>query len=509
MEKIMGQLKNNHNYIVHDNSVLSGYLDHHIYMLCLFQNNSLGGLIQFSTNKDTHQDALKLLEQFIFKFKSNSHYDPDQPLHAKLAGGSFTQTETTNHYAKEILQFKSLLNLHKIDLVGESIGGNIKRKFICYPKIGRLQIAFDKHSPPADYNHHSQPSQTEMKDPRKRKVLIVDDSKTIRDLLFKVLQNDPQLEVIGQVSDPLQAEEFLKTSKPDVITLDIHMPVMTGVEWLKSMVPKHKIPVVMITSLELKDGNEVFEALELGAIDYIQKPTLQELHNIAPIIKSKIYEASYAKVRPKKIERIRTTTNLIEKHKSNIVVAIGSSTGGTEALRTVLCGLPENIPPIIIVQHIPAVFSKAFADRMNKLCPFEVKEAEQGDIIQNNRVLIAPGGTQMKLAKRGSNYCIQITDDEPVNRHKPSVDYLFYSVAEQIGSNAIGAILTGMGADGAKGLLAMKEKGAITLSQNEESCVVYGMPKAAWEAGASQAQVDLDHFAETLVKKWTKTKMAA
>jgi len=235
-------------------------------------------------------------------------------------------------------------------------------------------------------------------------------------------------------------------------------------------------------------------------VDYIQKPSLSEMSTFSPVIREKIISASQAKIRIHQYKKAMNARNAAGKIWDNqSVVAIGASTGGTEALREVLAGLPVSIPPIIVVQHIPPVFSRAFADRLNDLCPFEVKEAESGDVIRPNRVLIAPGGRQMKVVKMAKGLCVELNDDSMVNRHKPSVDYLFNSVAEEIGNKAIGIILTGMGADGAQGLLKMKEHGAITLSQDEASSVVYGMPKEAWEIGASQLQVSLDDVPQKIL----------
>jgi two-component system chemotaxis response regulator CheB len=242
----------------------------------------------------------------------------------------------------------------------------------------------------------------------------------------------------------------------------------------------------------------VFRSLELGAVDYIQKPTFSELAEAAPLIREKVKAASFAKI----IRNVRSVSQRSFSGEMDLrtVIAIGSSTGGTEALRNVLCALPERVPPIVIAQHIPAVYSRAFADRMNTLCPFEVKEAEDGDEVKSCRVLVAPGGKQMKVAQSARGLIVRVTDDAPVNRHKPSVDYLFHSVANIIGSKAIGVILTGMGSDGAKGLLEMKRKGAKTFAQDEESSVVYGMPRIAFEIGAVDKVASLSEIPKLVVK---------
>tara|TARA_B110001454_G_C12723192_1_gene435845 strand:- start:10310 stop:11896 length:1587 start_codon:yes stop_codon:yes gene_type:complete len=437
-------------------------------------------------------------------------------LKAKLVGGAnnIASEHPSQHVgAENVKMAKKMLSKHKIPIVGEDVGGTRGRKILFHVQTGRLQVALvgPGFSRPSAAKAISLPNKKmtsfsnsgTTKSTRKLRVLIVDDSKTIRDLLTKVLGQDSNIEVVGQAEDPLKAELLLPTTKPDVITLDVHMPRMTGVQWLKTLVPKYKLPVVMITSLELKDGNEVFEAMELGAVDYIQKPSLSDISSAAPLIREKVINAASARVRiPKQIKKFVPSGILNQSFDPNVVIAIGSSTGGTEALKEVLTALPKNIPPIVIVQHIPPVFSRAFADRMNSLCPFEVKEAESGDALHSNRVLIAPGGQQMKIIKKPSGLFVEVNDDPPMTRHKPSVDYLFQSVAEAIGKNAIGVILTGMGSDGTSGMLKMKEKGSLTFTQDEETCVVYGMPKSAWESGASQWQVPLDEVATKLAQVW-------
>ncbi len=327
--------------------------------------------------------------------------------------------------------------------------------------------------------------------PEKRKrVLIVDDSKTIRHILTRILEVD--LDVVGCAERPSQVEEMIARLKPDVITLDIHMPEMDGVTLLKRYLPKFQIPTVMISSISMAESGHVLQALEAGAVDYIQKPSLDELAEVTPLIVEKVKTASSAKVKAitpfsQKSALQKPVTAMGAMNLSNLI-AIGSSTGGTEALRQVLTRLPSGIPPIVIVQHIPAVFSLAFAKRMNDLCAFEVKEAVDGDECRPNRVLIAPGGFQMSLVRGSgpSGYQVQVKDAPPVNRHRPSVDVLFQSVADLVGKKAVGVILTGMGADGAKGLLQMRQKGARTIAQDEASCVVFGMPQAAIKLKAAE-----------------------
>ncbi len=354
----------------------------------------------------------------------------------------------------------------------------------------------------------AQPTSYERESPveTKKRVLVVDDSETIRKLLSQIIEGDPDLECVGTVANPLEVDAAIQKLKPDVVTLDIHMPEMNGVELLKKeVIPKHRLPAVMISSLSKEDGTFVLDALEAGAVDYIQKPSMKELDQAVIVIREKIKSAASSKVfvRPEKSSfhtRPKATAALGQPD-PNFLIAIGSSTGGTEALKVVLTSLPEKIPPIVIVQHIPPVFSKAFADRMNDLCPFEVKEAQDGDVVKPGRVLIAPGGFQMRLKEIAGELKVIVEDAPPMNRHKPSVDYMFDSIAAMRRKRVVGVILTGMGADGAKGLLKLKQAGAYTIGQDEESCVVYGMPREAAKIGAVMEVVTLTSVAEAIVKQ--------
>jgi len=330
-------------------------------------------------------------------------------------------------------------------------------------------------------------------------VLVVDDSKTIRNLLTKVLSKSDRINVVATAEKPSEVEELIKEFKPDVITLDIHMPEMNGVELLKIIQPKYKIPAIMITSVSIEEGPLVLDALESGAFDYIQKPKIEELSIVGPLMIEKVLEASKFKTNR------RSSSSIVSRSSSlfnqDCTVVIGSSTGGTTALKDILCGLPSEIPPTLVVQHIPAVFSKAFAERLNGLCPFTVSEAKDGEVVEKNHVYIAPGGQQMKVKTKGNRKTIQITDDAPVNRFKPSVDYMFQSfesVAPK--ENIIAVILTGMGKDGAKGIKKLKDLGALTIAQSEESCVVFGMPKEAIALGGATEVVHKENIAEKLVE---------
>lgn len=337
----------------------------------------------------------------------------------------------------------------------------------------------------------------------KVRVLIVDDSATIQKLLKKILEESPKFEVVGIADRPSKVEALIKECKPDVITMDIHMPEEDGVTLHKRLFPKYRIPTIMVTAIGLQEGRQVLEALEHGAVDYIQKPDFSELGQIAPMLREKILAASSSKVSFKK-NQSNAVSNV--ELKENCLVVIGSSTGGTEALRRLLTSLPEKIPPILIVQHIPAVFSKAFADRMSQLCKFPVLEAEDGMEVIPGRVLVAPGGCQMFVKKITSKWLVKVDDKaEHRNRHKPSVDVLFDSVASHADSwNGVGVILTGMGADGADGLVKLKNCGWYTLTQDEESSVVYGMPKEAFLRGGSTKVCSLDEMAREIMNKVKK-----
>jgi two-component system chemotaxis response regulator CheB len=331
----------------------------------------------------------------------------------------------------------------------------------------------------------------------KIKVLVVDDSATIRQILEKVLSAEPLIEVIGSLANPLEVDAFVQKNRPDVMTLDIHMPEMDGVTLLKKMIPKYRIPTIMISSISKEEGPQVLEALDAGAIDYFQKPSLKDIDQVGKAIIESVKLAAQAKVRSWGTERkTKVQSRAIN---SEALIVIGSSTGGTEALRAIFESLPREIPPVLVVQHIPAVFSKALAERLDTLCEFEVKEAEDNDLVKKNRVLIAPGGKQMSVVRRGDELRIRITDDEPVNRHKPSVDYLFQSVADLDCPHLVGIILTGMGADGARGLKKIFDQGARTIAQDQATSVVWGMPREAAAMGGAEYVLPLGQVAERLM----------
>jgi two-component system chemotaxis response regulator CheB len=336
----------------------------------------------------------------------------------------------------------------------------------------------------------------------KIRVLTVDDSALMRQVLATLLSNDPEIEVVGSAPDPYIAREKIKTLNPDVLTLDVEMPKMDGLTFLEKLMRGHPMPVVMVSSLTEAGCETTLRALELGAVDFIAKPKIDlraGMEEVAQDLIAKVKAAALAKVskpvdgqvspvhRPLSLALSPSGSGGVEEamiKTTDTVIAIGSSTGGTEAVKRILEVLPPDTPPILITQHMPERFTKTWADRLHKLCRISVKEAEDGDSVLPGHALVAPGNHHMTLARSGARYSVKINQDAPVNRHRPSVDVLFDSVARNAGRNAVGVILTGMGGDGAKGLLAMKQAGASTIAQDEASCVVFGMPKEAIKLGA-------------------------
>ncbi len=327
------------------------------------------------------------------------------------------------------------------------------------------------------------------------KVLVVDDSMLFRNLLVKSLETDPGIQVVAQVKDPYEARDAIIKYKPDVMTLDVEMPRMSGIEFLKKLMPQYPLPVVMISSL----NDKVFDALEAGAVDFVNKPSSMDRENLMRFLKTefvtKVKIASTAKVGKMKRVEVSTASTGLSTFSKDRIIAIGASTGGTEAIFEVVKQFKRDIPGVVIVQHMPPGFTKMYADRLNNQCQVAVKEAQTGDRVLPGQVLIAPGDKQMKLVKVGSDYQVECRGTQRVNGHCPSVEVLFSSVAKAAGNKAIGIILTGMGGDGAKGLLEMRNAGARTIGQDEASCVVYGMPKVAYDIGAVQYVTSLTAIA--------------
>lgn len=328
---------------------------------------------------------------------------------------------------------------------------------------------------------------------KKIKVLVIDDSLVFRETVARGLGDDSGIEVIGTAPDPFIARDKIIDLEPDVLTLDVEMPKMNGIEFLRRLMPQYPMPVVVCSSI----SNNVFDALNAGAVDFVTKPNANK--NMESFINEliiKVKIASTAKVGHLKNDNFNNQIISGVNTKSNFkLIAIGASTGGTEAIFDIISAFPREMPGIVIVQHMPAVFTNMYAQRLNNSCKLEVKEAENGDEVLSGRVLIAPGGdSHMRIITKGSGYAVQLFRSEKVNGHCPSVDVLFNSVADKVGKYALGVILTGMGFDGAKGLLKMKQSGAITIGQDEKSCIVYGMPKVAFDIGAVDKQVDLKNI---------------
>ncbi|BBH53681.1 chemotaxis-specific protein-glutamate methyltransferase CheB [Fluviispira sanaruensis] len=329
------------------------------------------------------------------------------------------------------------------------------------------------------------------------RVLIVDDSPTIRTQLKNILAKSKNIKVVGEVEDPRQLDKQIQLLKPDVITLDINMPYLSGIDILRLIIPRYKIPTVVVSALNLEEGSLVMEALELGAVEFFQKPELRNVVEEGKILIEKIILAKSAKISFHRDRVYNYNENKILDEE--YLIAIGSSTGGTEALKLILEHLPSQIPPILIVQHIPEVFSKALADRLNNICPFDVVEAKDNDILMPNRVYVAPGNYHMIVRKHVKNLQIQTTGANVVNGHRPSVDVLFNSLAQLKLQKMLGIILTGMGADGAQGLKQLKDAGAKTIAQNEETCVVFGMPREAIKLNAVDFIEPLENIANKII----------
>ena len=321
----------------------------------------------------------------------------------------------------------------------------------------------------------------------KIKVLVIDDSALIRSLLTEIINSQHDMEVVGAAPDPLIARDMIKQLNPDVLTLDVEMPKMDGLEFLEKLMRLRPMPVVMVSTLTERGSEITMRALELGAIDFVTKPKMSIVDGMleyTDLIADKIRAASQAKISPLQRHPVpseHAAPTLLRNPliSSEKLLIIGASTGGTEAIKSFLLQMPSDCPGILITQHMPAGFTKSFANRLDSLCQISVKEAEGGERILPGHAYIAPGDKHLLLARSGANYVTQLSDEPPVNRHKPSVDVLFDSAAALAGKNAIGVILTGMGKDGAVGMARMKNAGAYNFAQNEESCVVYGMPKEA------------------------------
>jgi two-component system chemotaxis response regulator CheB len=332
---------------------------------------------------------------------------------------------------------------------------------------------------------------------KKIRVLIVDDSILFREVLVRGITSDPEIEVVATATDPFDARDKIIAYEPDVMTCDVEMPKMSGIEFIQKLMPQYPLPIIVVSGL----SGMVFDALSAGAVEFVGKPDLSSVRNVESFINdliTKIKIASKAKVQSSNKEAAANKIEYTKVSDTKKIIAIGASTGGTEALFNVLKRIPKDTPGIVVVQHIPPNFSRMFAERLNSTIELEVREAKTGDYVERGLALIAPGDKHMIIKRIGDRYKVECFLDEKVNGHCPSVDVLFESVAKEAGSNAVGVILTGMGYDGAKGLMSMRRKGARTIGQDEKSCVVYGMPKVAYNIGAVEKQTSLDNIANSI-----------
>ena len=335
---------------------------------------------------------------------------------------------------------------------------------------------------------------------KKIRVMVVDDSILARTILTQGLGKSPRIEVVGTAFNPQDAMAKIPQLKPDVITSDVEMPGMSGIDFLKLLLPKYPVPVILVSSLNLR----VFDALSAGAVDFVRKPEAGQGNDaFINALTMKVISAAGAKVRqaPASITKAAPVAPLGQRaNLDQVIIGLGASTGGTEATLEVLKRLPADIPGMLIVQHMPTGFTQMYADRLNRLCQMEVREAKHGDEVRRGLALLAPADYQMRVVRSGSRYTVSCTSGEKVSGHRPSVDALFFSMAEQVRCKMAGIIMTGMGRDGADGLLHMRKAGAYTIGQDKESCVVYGMPMVAQNIGAVQIQASCENISSVLLR---------
>lgn len=349
---------------------------------------------------------------------------------------------------------------------------------------------------------------------RRVRVLIVDDSALVRQVLGQGLAADPGIEVVGTAADAYEARDKIVALQPDVLTLDVEMPRMDGVQFLRRLMPQYPLPVVMVSSLTQRGAQITMAALEAGAVDFVTKPSTRQGWDLSEVLgelRTKLKTAAGVDVSHWKGRAMQSPPPVLRPTQvpagvSDRVIAIGASTGGTEAIRQLIEGFPATMPGVVIVQHMPAGFTRMFAERLNQLCAMEVREAAHGDQLRAGLVLIAPGGRHLRLARGGAGFEVHCAAGEKVSGHCPSVDVLMHSVAKVAGVRAIGLLLTGMGADGADGLCAMRHAGARTLAQDQASSVVFGMPRVAFERGGAERLVPLDQMAAATLRLLTERR---
>lgn len=375
-----------------------------------------------------------------------------------------------------------MLDKFRIPIVAKATGGNFGKK-----------VSFDTDTGSVAFQD-IRSQKGKLAESKKIKVLIIDDSKPIRLILRKIIERDPEFEIVGDAEDPVSALKIIDSTKPDVLTLDLKMPIMDGVTYLKTHWQKNPIPTIVVTALSTDDSRDVFDAIELGAFDYIRKPTFEDIEGLTFDFHQKLKAAHETKGKIKRKTDVKAAAPVVATRNEDLIpvtrtktslILIGSSTGGTEVVKDILSKLPSSIPPILVVQHMPGQFTTQFAQRLSQLCRFRVLEASHNMYVESNTAYIAPGGKQMAVKELlDGRLQIQITDDPPMNRFKPSVDYLYLSALKIKKQKLLAIILTGMGSDGAKGMAELKKMRAHTIAQDEASSVVFGMPKAAIEMGA-------------------------
>jgi two-component system, chemotaxis family, protein-glutamate methylesterase/glutaminase len=353
----------------------------------------------------------------------------------------------------------------------------------------------------------------------KTRVVVVDDSALVRSLLTEIINRQPDMQCVGAAADPLIAREMIRELNPDVITLDVEMPRMDGIDFLSKLMRLRPMPVVMVSTLTERGADVTLRALELGAIDFVAKPKIgvaNGLQALAADITDKVRIAAAARVRKPASKDVAAAgdtarpqpsagVSALGRLSTEKIIFIGASTGGTEATKEVLAGLPADAPAVMITQHMPPGFTKSYAARLDGLCRIRVKEASDGERVLPGHAYIAPGGMHLSVDRSGANYVARVRDGEPVNRHKPSVEVLFQSAARFVGPNALGVMLTGMGADGAKAMKVMRDSGSWNLVQDEASCVVFGMPKEAIAAGAANEVLPLNAISSKLIERLRMT----
>lgn len=510
-------------------------------VVCVYDTrHKVGGACHYALEHDKPEGSERPDEYFApgaFKrllkyFKSYGSQPRD--LMVKVVGGAkLTGQEKENIGKLNAIAAKRICEKFGLKVAATSVGGTVGKKVRFLTDTGELFVMANavnevadsvaqKVSPKVDPAPLNRAAKIKEKKQLKLpiRVMIVDDSIVIQKIFEKVFGGDERFEVVGVAPDPYAAEDLLKTRKIDLMTLDLHMPKMDGLTYLGNLMKSPKFPVIVVSGIGNENGEAALKATELGAVDFVAKPSGSQMAGFSEVLLEKSIAAAHVNLKKVGIHAPSAghsgrSGNIVTGMDQNLPILIGSSTGGTVALTELLTQLPANIPPIAIVQHIPPHFSSLFAKRLNQLCAFEVKEAENGDVLKPGLCLIAPGDTQMAIKK---DFKVDINDDEPVNRHKPSVDYMFNTAAPLVKDNAIGIILTGMGKDGAKGLLKLREQGCHTIGQSQESCVVYGMPKEAFEIGACDDVLDLDKIPAELVnllqgkglkKKSKKAKLKA